>query len=362
MLSAAVTYDPANKTITNTYDVVTAKPEVTKEVTGNTSASTYDADEEFTFTLAATDGAPMPGEGTTVTIKDGDTGVFGEITYTTTGEYKYTITETAGDTVGMSYDTEAKNVTVTVAEDETTGELKAEVKYDGEDELVVTNTFTALAERPVVEKHPAVERGKSLFLRGILGGGGRLASSGKVLDHGLEDAALAIDVVVVLRSGYERAEYDDATLPEFACRADDIVAALHEHPAERPDLQHHVVEASEHERLVPERLGDSAVAVAPEPRGVHAVVRRRDLRESLVSASPDSAAAERTKEHAAATRREPHHLPRGRAGREVSVVPAARKHDDVRALVRLRLFKDFRIALYLLQLVPCILNGSLEHG
>ena len=228
--------------------------------------------------------------------------------------------------------------------------------------LADATALSALAERPVVEKHPAVERGKSLFLRGILGGSGRLASSGKVLDHGLEDAALAIDVVVVLRRGYERAEYDDATLPEFACRADDIVAALHEHPAERPDLQHHVVEASEHERLVPERLGDSAVAVAPEPRRANAVVRRRDLRESLVSASPDSAAAERAEEHAAAARRKPHHLPRGRAGREVSVVPAARKHDDVRALVRLRLFKDFRIALYLLQLVPCILNGSLEHG
>ena len=157
VLSATVAYDTtSNDIITNDYQVVTAQPEVSKEVKGNTDAATYDADEEFTFTLAAVDGAPMPADGTTVTVKAGDPAAkFGEILYTAAGTYQYTITETAGRTAGMTYDTAAKNVTVTVTKVDATGDLTAEVKYDGENSLTVTNTYAITTAQPEVTKKVA---------------------------------------------------------------------------------------------------------------------------------------------------------------------------------------------------------------
>ena len=158
-LSATVTYgdDEADTlTVTNVYQITTAQPEVEKIVTGNIDAETYDPDEEFTFTLEALGGAPMPEEGTeTVNIKADEIGVFGEITYTEAGEYFYTITETEGDTEGMTYDTEAKTVKVEVTADEETGALSATVTY-GNDEaeaLTVTNVYRIVeVEIPVTKK------------------------------------------------------------------------------------------------------------------------------------------------------------------------------------------------------------------
>ena len=142
--------------MTNVYQITTAQPEVEKIVTGNIDAETYDPDEEFTFTLEALGGAPMPEEGTeTVNIKADEIGVFGEITYTEAGEYFYTITETEGDTEGMTYDTEPKTVKVVVEANEETGALSATVTY-GNDEaeaLTVTNVYRIVeVEIPVTKK------------------------------------------------------------------------------------------------------------------------------------------------------------------------------------------------------------------
>ncbi len=73
--------------------------------------------EEYTFTISADEGTPMPEE-TTVTInKDTPdlTASFGSIRFTAAGTYTYTITETnAGQVVGSITYGEAQTVTVTV--------------------------------------------------------------------------------------------------------------------------------------------------------------------------------------------------------------------------------------------------------
>ena len=146
-LTAAVTYDgeaTEKLTVTNTYKkpekpaptAATAQFEVAKVVSGEDAP----ADEEFTFALAGKDSTPMP-EATSVKVKAGASAKFDEITYTTAGTYEYTITETKGETEGMTYDETAHKVLVTVTEAE--GKLTAAVTYDGEatEKLTVTNTY-----------------------------------------------------------------------------------------------------------------------------------------------------------------------------------------------------------------------------
>ncbi len=138
--------------LTNTR--ATAQPEVTKEVVGNTDSAAYNPNEEFIFTLAAVDGAPMPtgDAGSSVSIKAGETGVFGEISYSEPGEYHYTIQENDGSTPGMTYDETSKNVTVTVIKDENTGVLTSVVKYENSDSLTITNHYGQITFTPHVRK------------------------------------------------------------------------------------------------------------------------------------------------------------------------------------------------------------------
>lgn len=78
--------------------------------------------DEFSFTITAPDGAPLP-DPATVTVskhdaKDGIAAIkFGKIRYTVTGTYKYEIRENAGNTVGMTYDSHVATAEVTVTED-----------------------------------------------------------------------------------------------------------------------------------------------------------------------------------------------------------------------------------------------------
>ncbi|MBR2663518.1 MAG: Cna B-type domain-containing protein, partial [Clostridia bacterium] len=127
-----------------------AQPEVEKEVIGNTEAESYNADEEFEFTLKDAEGTEIQ----TGKIKAGETLTFNEITYTEAGTYTYTITETAGETEGMTYDSDAKTVTVEVEEAEETGALTAKVTYgdDDDESLTVTNVYAITTAQPEVEK------------------------------------------------------------------------------------------------------------------------------------------------------------------------------------------------------------------
>ena len=78
--------------------------------------------DEFSFTITAPDGAPLPNPATvTVSKRDTKDGIaaikFGKIRYTAAGTYKYEIRENAGSTVGMTYDAHVATAEVTVTED-----------------------------------------------------------------------------------------------------------------------------------------------------------------------------------------------------------------------------------------------------
>ena len=78
--------------------------------------------DEFSFTITAPDGAPLPNPATvTVSRRDAKDGIaaikFGKIHYTAAGTYKYEIRENAGGTVGMTYDAHVATAEVTVTED-----------------------------------------------------------------------------------------------------------------------------------------------------------------------------------------------------------------------------------------------------
>lgn len=78
--------------------------------------------DEFSFTITAPDGTPLPNPATvTVNKRDAEDGIaaikFGKIHYTAAGTYKYEIRENAGSTVGMTYDAHVATAEVTVTED-----------------------------------------------------------------------------------------------------------------------------------------------------------------------------------------------------------------------------------------------------
>ena len=140
-----------NVTVTNIYEIPETSAVISvKKIVDGTG---YNQDEAFEFTLsAAEEGTPMPTEtGNKVSIKAGETGSFGSITYTDTGVYYYTVKETKGSTVGMSYDETEYLVTVVVsmnAERKLTASVYyntvmtdiSEVEIDAS-VLVVTNTY-----------------------------------------------------------------------------------------------------------------------------------------------------------------------------------------------------------------------------
>ena len=81
----------------------------------------WNENQQFEFTIQGQDGAPMP-KNATVTVgkpTDGDTASFdfGEIVYTRSGVYRYTVTEIAGNQPGMAYDGHTATITVEVADD-----------------------------------------------------------------------------------------------------------------------------------------------------------------------------------------------------------------------------------------------------
>ena len=137
-LKAEVTYDGAESlTITNTFTAVKVPIQATK------SFNDWGKAKDFTFTLeAVTKDAPMPEKTVAVATADVVDASFGEIEFDKAGKYEYTITETDDGIDGVTYDTTAHKVVVTVTKaEDATNALSAVVKYDGEDALIVTNTF-----------------------------------------------------------------------------------------------------------------------------------------------------------------------------------------------------------------------------
>lgn len=127
----------------NTYSVTPLDAELDFGLSKAIDGRDWTDGDEFSFTITAPDGAPLP-DPATVTVSKGDAedGIaaikFGKIRYTAAGTYKYEIRENAGNTIGMTYDSHVATAEVTVTED-SDGNLTANVtkKENGR----FTNTY-----------------------------------------------------------------------------------------------------------------------------------------------------------------------------------------------------------------------------
>lgn len=108
-------------TFENTYSVTPTDADLDFDLSKAIDGREWTDGDEFSFTITAPDGAPLP-DPATVTVskhdaKDGIAAIkFGKICYTATGTYKYEIRENAGSTVGMTYDAHVATAEVTVTE------------------------------------------------------------------------------------------------------------------------------------------------------------------------------------------------------------------------------------------------------
>ena len=106
----------------NTYSVTPLDAELDFDLSKVISGRDWTDGDEFSFTITAPEGAPLPDPATvTVSKKDAKGGIaaikFGKIHYAAAGTYKYEIRENAGSTVGMTYDAHVATAEVTVTED-----------------------------------------------------------------------------------------------------------------------------------------------------------------------------------------------------------------------------------------------------
>lgn len=108
-------------TFENTYSVTPTDADLDFDLSKAIDGREWTDGDEFSFTITAPDGAPLP-DPATVTVskhdaKDGIAAIkFGEIRYTAAGTYKYEIRENAGSTAGMTYDAHVATAEVTVTE------------------------------------------------------------------------------------------------------------------------------------------------------------------------------------------------------------------------------------------------------
>lgn len=108
-------------TFENTYSVTPTDADLDFDLSKVISGRDWTDGDEFSFTITAPDGAPLPDPATvTVSKKDAKDGIaaikFGKIHYAAAGTYKYEIRENAGSTVGMTYDAHVATAEVTVTE------------------------------------------------------------------------------------------------------------------------------------------------------------------------------------------------------------------------------------------------------
>ena len=116
--SAQVTgeIEDANTRYYNQYTNQLSADEAELKVEKTVDYPWANGDYEYTFTIAAQNGAPAPEETTVTVAKDSDDHIasFGTIRFTEAGTYTYTITETAGTNNSIQYDIAPKTVTVKV--------------------------------------------------------------------------------------------------------------------------------------------------------------------------------------------------------------------------------------------------------
>ncbi|MDB1829709.1 Spy0128 family protein [Collinsella aerofaciens] len=114
--------DATAATFENAYSVTPTDADLDFGLSKAIDGREWTDGDEFSFTIAAPDGVPLPNPATvTVSRRDAKDGIaaikFGKIHYTAAGTYKYEIRENAGSTVGMTYDAHVATAEVTVTED-----------------------------------------------------------------------------------------------------------------------------------------------------------------------------------------------------------------------------------------------------
>lgn len=130
-------------TFKNTYSVTPLDAELDFDLSKVISGRDWTDGDEFSFTITAPDGTPLPDPATvTVSKRDAKDGIaaikFGKIRYTAAGTYKYEIRENAGNAAGMAYDGHVATAEVTVTED---GEGKLTANVTKKENGRFTNTY-----------------------------------------------------------------------------------------------------------------------------------------------------------------------------------------------------------------------------
>ena len=105
----------------NSYSVTPIDAELDFDLTKAVDGRDWTDADEFSFTITAPEGAPLPDPATvTVNKKDAKDGIaaikFGKIHYAAAGTYKYEIRENADNAAGMTYDGHVATAEVTVTE------------------------------------------------------------------------------------------------------------------------------------------------------------------------------------------------------------------------------------------------------
>lgn len=127
----------------NTYNVTPLETELDFGLSKAIDGRDWTDGDEFSFTITAPEGAPLPDPATvTVNKRDAKDGIaaikFGKIHYAAAGTYKYEIRENAGSTVGMTYDGHVATAEVTVTEN---GEGKLTANVTKKESGRFTNTY-----------------------------------------------------------------------------------------------------------------------------------------------------------------------------------------------------------------------------
>ncbi|MDB1827920.1 Spy0128 family protein [Collinsella aerofaciens] len=113
--------DATSATFKNAYSVTPLDAELDFGLSKAVDGRDWTDADEFSFTITAPEGAPLPDPATvTVNKKDAKDGIaaikFGKIHYAAAGTYKYEIRENAGNAAGMTYDGHVATAEVTVTE------------------------------------------------------------------------------------------------------------------------------------------------------------------------------------------------------------------------------------------------------
>lgn len=135
--------DATAATFKNAYSVTPTDADLDFGLSKVISGRDWTDGDEFSFTITASEGAPLPDPATvTVSKKDAKDGIaainFGKIRYTAAGTYKYEIRENAGNAAGMAYDGHVATAEVTVTED---GEGKLTANVTKKENGRFTNTY-----------------------------------------------------------------------------------------------------------------------------------------------------------------------------------------------------------------------------